>query len=44
MLPRSVSALALLLFFQTSFPGDTGQTLRERYGPPISQNFLEAIS
>ena len=40
MLLRSVGSLALLLFLQGSFPADTGQSLRNRYGPPISENFL----
>ena len=37
---RSVGTLALLLLLQASFPADTAQSLRQRYGPPISENFL----
>jgi len=40
MLSRSVSILGLALFLQISFPADTVQSLRNRYGPPISENFL----
>jgi len=25
---------------QTSFPGKTGETMRDRYGPPVSESFL----
>jgi len=37
---RSLGISALLLFLQTSFPANTRRTFRERYGPPISENFL----
>jgi hypothetical protein len=37
---RSLGAFFLLFAFQVSFPADTAKTLRERYGPPISENFL----
>lgn len=40
MLLRLMGALGLLFLFQVSFPSDTADTLRERYGQPISQNFL----
>lgn len=29
-----------MLFLQASFPADTGRSLRDRYGQPISENFL----
>jgi hypothetical protein len=37
---RSLGAFFLLFAFQVSFPADTAKTLRDRYGPPISENFL----
>ena len=40
MVARCVGTLALLLLFQASFPADTAQSLRQRYGPPVSENFL----
>jgi hypothetical protein len=40
MLPRLLVTSALLISLQASFPADTGQSLRDRYGPPISENFL----
>jgi hypothetical protein len=40
MLVRLLATSALLISLQISFPADTDQNLRERYGPPISENFL----
>jgi hypothetical protein len=40
MWTRSLGTLVLLLFLPGAFPADTGQSLRDRYGPPISENFL----
>lgn len=40
MLLRSVGSLAMLLLLQGSFPAHTDQSLRNRYGPPTSENFL----
>lgn len=37
---RSLGAFFLMFAFQVSFPADAAKTLRDRYGPPISENFL----
>jgi len=37
---RLLGTSALAVVLQLSFPADTAQTLRSRYGPPISENFL----
>ena len=38
---RSLGFVLLSAFvFQASFPADTAQTLRERYGQPISETYL----
>lgn len=35
-----LSLLCLFFVVQISFPGKTAETMRERYGPPISETFL----
>ena len=35
-----LSLLCLFLAVQTSFPGNTGETIRQFYGPPVSETFL----
>jgi hypothetical protein len=35
-----LSAILLALAFQTSFPANTTETLRQRYGQPVSETFL----
>jgi hypothetical protein len=37
---RLLGIFASLVLLQVSFPAESGQTLRERYGAPISENFL----
>jgi hypothetical protein len=37
---RLAGACFLLFALQGSFPADSGQSLRDRYGPPIAENFL----
>jgi len=38
---RSLGFVLLSAFvFQSSFPADTAQTLRERYGEPVSETYL----
>src|SRR5579863_3549582 len=37
---RLLGISALILLLQNSFPANTAQTLRGRYGPPISENFV----
>jgi len=40
MILRWIGTSALVLLLQVSFPANTAQTLRDRYGAPISENFL----
>jgi hypothetical protein len=40
MLLRMLGTSAFVLLLQASYPANTSQTLRQRYGPPISENFL----
>jgi hypothetical protein len=40
MLLRLLGTSALVLLLQASFPANTAQTLRDRYGAPVSENFL----
>ncbi len=35
-----LSLVSLFFVMQSSFPGKTGETMRERYGQPISETFL----
>src|ERR1700686_484162 len=37
---RLLSLPALFFAFQLSFPADTVQTMRQKYGPPISETYL----
>lgn len=37
---RLLSLPVLLLALQVSFPIDTAQTMRQRYGPPIAETYL----
>jgi hypothetical protein len=37
---RLLSLPVLFLALQVSFPVDTAQTMRQRYGPPISESYL----
>lgn len=37
---RLLGASLLAIVLQLSFPADSAQTLRNRYGPPISENFV----
>jgi hypothetical protein len=35
-----LSLVCLYFVMQISFPGKTGETMRQRYGPPVSETFL----
>jgi hypothetical protein len=35
-----LSVVCLFCAVQISFPGKSGETMRERYGPPVSESFL----
>lgn len=37
---RFLGLSALIFAFQLAFPADTAQTMRQKYGPPISEAFL----
>jgi len=37
---RLTAVSLFVLAFHSSFPGETGETMRDRYGPPISETFL----
>lgn len=32
--------LCILFMLESSFPGKTNETMRQRYGPPLSENFV----
>ena len=36
----SLVFISCFVVAQTSFPGKTGETMRDRYGPPVSESFL----
>ena len=40
MLLRLLGTAAVMVALQASFPANSGQTLRERYGQPVSEDFL----